>query len=325
MDILYGSQAILARIRGILASSSYSGRRVVLVAYIGKDYASFLPDPAQMEIVCNPTAGATDPTAISELCRAKADVYFSDKLHMKVYWSEKRGCVITSANLSRNAFGVKGLKEAGVYVEAGAVEIERFLAQAKPYRVNGKNLERLKLETEELDRILASTGKGWRTRDNFTYADWYRRPPLERKFWKLGWWTENAEVATDTRDWLNKNYGSSKPNYWLNFANGDAAQGDWFLAFRIAANNEIKNMRWMYADHIVRMSKNDPAYDKDYPYQVFQAEPLSRCPEHPFRITLPFKVAFQTAAKKYGINKIVDSTNVAPPSALLKFINQFLE
>ena len=116
MKILYGSEMIRAAIVDLFGKATKFDRRVVLVAYIGKDHAKFLLNPAGIQIVCNPTPGATSPIAVSELQQLGADIYFSDKLHMKVYWSQKKGCVITSANLSQNALGVRGLKEAGVFL-----------------------------------------------------------------------------------------------------------------------------------------------------------------------------------------------------------------
>jgi hypothetical protein len=83
--ILYNSSEIGDCIKKIMANPLDGQRRVVLVAYIGRDYASFLPDPKDIEIVCSPTPGATRAEAVAGLQRVGAKIQFSDKLHMKVY------------------------------------------------------------------------------------------------------------------------------------------------------------------------------------------------------------------------------------------------
>ncbi len=61
-----------------------------------------LPDYSDVEIYCWPQAGATDPNALARLREPKygARIFLCDGLHMKLYWVEGVGSVITSANLS---------------------------------------------------------------------------------------------------------------------------------------------------------------------------------------------------------------------------------
>jgi len=56
-----------------------------------------------------------------------ANLQFADRLHMKVYWSEGSGVVVTSANLSTNALGVGDLKEAGVLLGPESLDIDNSL------------------------------------------------------------------------------------------------------------------------------------------------------------------------------------------------------
>jgi phosphatidylserine/phosphatidylglycerophosphate/cardiolipin synthase-like enzyme len=115
----YTSGELRLRIRKLFEIPKAAGRRVVIVAYIGVDYATFLPNPKGTEIVCSPTPGATSAEAVQKLIEAGARVWFSDRLHMKVYFAQKIGCLITSANLSDNALGMNGLKEMGILVRCG--------------------------------------------------------------------------------------------------------------------------------------------------------------------------------------------------------------
>src|SRR5580704_14011505 len=157
--VLYNSGAIRTEIHKLFNKPSRLHRRVVLIAYMGQDHATYLPDPRGIEIVCSPTAGAASVRAVTELQEAKALIKFSDKLHMKVYWSAERGCLITSANLSRNALGIKGLKEAGVLLDATAVNIEQLLKEAMPYAVTDSRLKKLQLDEDKIKRAMAAVGK----------------------------------------------------------------------------------------------------------------------------------------------------------------------
>ena len=115
--ILTNSTAIHGKIKEMFSTKTRHRRRVVLVAYVGKDAPSLLPDAQGVEIYCWPQAGATHPEAIRTLVQRGAEIFFVPSLHMKLYWVRDIGALFTSANLSRNALGVGGLHEAGVFLE----------------------------------------------------------------------------------------------------------------------------------------------------------------------------------------------------------------
>jgi hypothetical protein len=95
---------------------------VALVAYVGGEAQAFLPDPNGLELVCWLQPGATDALTLGRLKKRGAILFKSKKLHMKVYWSSRKGCVVCSANASGNALGGGGLIEAGVRLPPGAVD-----------------------------------------------------------------------------------------------------------------------------------------------------------------------------------------------------------
>lgn len=123
---LYTSKEIRQAIAEIFRVGK-DGRRIALSAYVGDSADSYLPFPKKLEVICSPTPGATNPSAIRKLISLGATVQFVDGLHMKVYWSEGVGSVVTSANLSINAMGVGGLKEAGVLLGPEAIDIDQLL------------------------------------------------------------------------------------------------------------------------------------------------------------------------------------------------------
>jgi hypothetical protein len=92
-EVLYTSGAIHSRIKKLFSKTEPKDRRVVLVAYVGADALKFLPNPKGIRVICSPVLG-TDPGAVQTLKARGAIVEASDRLHMKVYWSERNGCVI---------------------------------------------------------------------------------------------------------------------------------------------------------------------------------------------------------------------------------------
>jgi hypothetical protein len=323
MKVLYSSRMIKSHIDILFETASPHDKRVILVAYIGKDHAKFLPNPKGIEIICSPTPGATSSTAVSELQAAGARMYFSDRLHMKVYWSEKRGCVIASANLSRNAFGERGLKEAGVFVGPNIVKIDELRKAAKPYAMTERHLRMLKVQEDSINKALASVGRHW-SRNNFSYSEWYVLEPPVRQQWKLGWWMSETDYAQAGLDIVKAKYGKSLPAEVMNVTKKQAREGDWFLNFRIKKSGKLDRPYWMYVDHVVRIRRNEDAYEPEYPYQAIQALPTRRCSEPPFKITASFYLSFEKAVKKFHIAKIINDSSLVPSPILLRYVNQFL-
>src|SRR3990172_5431165 len=115
---------------------SEKGRRVALVAFVGKSAEAYLPKPKGIELICWPHAPGTNPTTIKFLMQnRKVDVRFSRRLHMKVYWTATQGTVVTSANLSTNAYGAGALHEAGVLLPSSKIDIDSLLDAVNPQKV----------------------------------------------------------------------------------------------------------------------------------------------------------------------------------------------
>ncbi len=112
MKVLYQSSDVR---REIIKIFSHGGRRrVAIAAFVGDGAESYLPKPPGLEIICWPKAGGTNPNTLRRLTKRGAKIRFADRVHMKVYWADGYGAVITSANLSTNALGSGDLKEAGI-------------------------------------------------------------------------------------------------------------------------------------------------------------------------------------------------------------------
>jgi len=321
-EILYNSNVIRNKIKFIFDAPKQSGRRVALVAYVGQDYAKYLPSPRGIEVICSPTAGATSVIAIDGLRKAKARVRFSDKLHMKVYWSEARGCVITSANLSANALGVRGLKEAGIWIEPDTVNIDKLLIAAQPYNVTSARINKLRREEERHKRAMASIGKR-ETDHGFRYIDWYKLESAAKTNWKLADFDPNLDyyLADAGKRRAKDEFNVYDPVNYHGVGKGEAQEGDWLLQvpYDYKQKNVIGRIVWMKVDFVVPIGRRERSRDKENPFQAVQVMPTSRYERPPFPLTPQFSKAFRAAAAKIGRNCLVPGT-MKPSKRLLEAI-----
>ena len=312
MKILYSSGELRDAITNVLADPETQDRRVALVAFVGGQAQAFLPDPNELEIVCWLQPGATDPLTLDRLRKRGAKIYKSERLHMKVYWSSRRGCVICSANASGQALGAGPQKEVGVWLPPNIVDIERLWSYANPKPINDADLKRLTRLAERVPRHNVSRSEeprpdflGWQ---NFS----------GRLDWKLGWWMTNAKFAKDAVKIANRTYGVTEPADFLDLTREQARPNDWFLTFRLPGGTDLV---WMCVDFIIEVSPSDKAaYDKDYPFQAVQANPLRVYRPPPFVIDKAFRRAFKKAIAAYGERRIERMESLRPPKPLLDLI-----
>lgn len=311
MKILYSSGELHDAIKNVLADPQPHDRRVALVAFVGGQAQAFLPDPKGLEIVCWLQPGSSDALTIDRLRKRDAKVYKSERLHMKVYWSSRRGCVICSANASSNALGGGGQKEAGVWLPPERVDIERLWSYAKPKPIKDGDLKRLarlaeRMSTDYADRSVELPPD---------FLEWQNFSG--RRDWKLGWWVEEAEYAKDAVKMAKQRYGVTKPNNMLNMKKGQAHNSDWFLMFGLPGGTY---MRWMYVDFIIKVRPSDKsAYENDYPYQAVQVNPPGAY-RPPFGLNNAFRSAFKKAIKLYGEKRIESTESLRTPKSLLDLI-----
>lgn len=312
-EVLYNSAQIREKIAYLFGQPEGAGRRVALVAYIGKNYADYLLCPARIEIVCSPTAGATSAVAVDRLRDAKASVWFSDQLHMKVYWSEKRGCVVTSANLSDNALGIKGLKEAGVWLEPDTVEIDSLMKEAQPYKVTDARLERLRRGEEQYKRAMAGIGRR-DPDDGFQYLDWYSLSLAARTPWKVGDYVGEDEIAPAAEERLKVEFNRTKVENYLSIKSQHLLdEGNWVLQFEFDYDEKkaTGNPEWMKVDFVASFEKK-----RAYKFQAIQVHPTSSYERPPFRLTPQFKKAFKVAIAKLGDARVVKKSMLASDALL---------
>jgi hypothetical protein len=311
-EILYSTKSVRDRIMYVLQEPGLSDRRVVLVAFLGADALSYLPHPGNLLVVCSPTPGATSPAAIRELLIRKAQVKFSHGLHMKVYWSSSRGCVVTSANASTSAFGARGLKEAGVFLGPGVVEINRLIEEASPQPITEAAMATLERENKRLPRRFMLDQR----HSNIDYLTWYQSP--FRAPWKLGWYDTDGDFAEAAISKARQEFDAD-PNDMLPFRKKQISQADYLLAF-LVKDRAVHRPYWFYAQFVTPVSKRDPAFHPGYPSQAVQVQSSSKCPRPPFAITPGFRKAFASAVHECGLTAIQAAESLIPPDKLLDVI-----
>jgi hypothetical protein len=312
MQILYSSAELRRAIIRVLARPQSHDRRVVLVAFVGGHAEAFLPDPKGLEIVCWLQPGATYALTLARLRKRGAKIFKSVRLHMKVYWSSRRGCVICSANASSFALGRHGNKEAGVWFPPNVVDIERLLAYARPKPIRANDLKDLARKEAGPRGPKPPLEPQPPPPDFLEWLDLPARPD-----WKLGWWSETGDFPKIAVEAAKKSYGVKEPAMSLDVRQRQADESDWLLQSKLPLGTSLE---WQYVDFIIKGRPSDEEFDPDYPFHAVQANPSSRYSEPPFKLNGAFRSAFKKAIKSYGAERIESTESLRPPKRLLKLI-----
>lgn len=317
MKILYDSSAVHTAIKKVLAKSDkMQDRRVAIVAYVGDAADAFLPHLKGLEIICCLKPGSTSALALERLMKRGAELSHSPGLHMKVYWSSVNGCVISSANASGSALSRGGLKEAGVLLEPGQVDIEQLIRGIAPKPV--KKTELLKLQREA--DAAAAKGGVHSTNGNgelVEFSEW--RSSIAPKPWKLGWWTEWCAASAKADSEAKSRFGVRSAHDCLSFRGRQYKQGDWILCFRLGEKK--LQPHWLYSDFVVQIDADDKAYSEDYPLQVVQVHKEKHYPPPPFDVrSSRFKAALTDTVEEYGEDRLDELRSLLPPKRFLDLL-----
>lgn len=311
--ILYESNKIQ---REIIRRFSTSRKR--RVAIVGEDAQAYLPHPNGIELVCWPQAGGTNPDALRRLIKLGVEVLFVDGLHMKLYWTQDRGAIVTSANLSTNALGAGNLKEIGVLLDSGKIQIDAIISQIKPRKCTAAELKRL----DRAHKLYASNNRSGRgSRGVARFGQWFVAPG--RSNWKLGWWDWEGHISINAKAFTKAQYGIPSPNDFLGCRTKDYRRDDWVLCFKLATKRAT-DLRWLYVNHLVPVSRNDKkAYEASYPFQAIQMWSQRVYAGMPFRIDSRFRRAFAKAVTDFGSDKIRNLKSQSPPPSLMNKIYSY--
>jgi hypothetical protein len=313
MEILLTADAIAKRVRYVLEASE--GERYAIVAFIGAQPLAWIKKPKDLHIYCWPSAGGTHPDGIDSLVREGANVAFIERLHSKVYHSE-RGTVLGSANLSSNALGGT-LTETAVYLPPGAFPIEEQLARLTmglcPPRTDkfSRRLEKLRidhnayLQRNPAERTLEDNSSDIgaiveiATERTRSFADWYRAP--DRAQWQLGVWLTLATMPEDIEQ-EEINFAGKEPATWI----GDEREDKFVLSmptlecqfFQKAYKIRKDGIGWWFP-HIVRKTVLEDWADMPYIFTAQDRIPVGS--SVPFDLDDPkFQPALSKAVEELG-------------------------
>jgi hypothetical protein len=314
MKILSRSSEIRSEIIKLFSSSK--GRRVAIAAFVGEGAEAYLPKPTGIHLICWPKAGGTNPNVLRRLMKLGVSISFVDSLHMKLYWAEDKGIIITSANLSTNALGAGSLKEIGVLLPKGVIEIDELISKLRPRPVSVSELRTL----DRLHKLYLI-----RNRDDFrasglraqSFEDWY--DSAHKVEWRLGWWDLLEYSASQSAKAIcKKEYGVPEPHWAQVCTRRQFKKGDWILSFRLNANN-VSSATWMFVDYVVNLTTKEKR-SAGCSCEAVQIWSPNRYPERPFLIDSRFRRALAQAVREYGANKLQNERSALPKEPLLDLI-----
>lgn len=293
--------------------SQSTTRRVAIVAFVGDGAEAYLPSPKGLHLICWPKAGGTNPNELRRLIKRGAEISFVDSLHMKLYWSASRGSIITSANLSTNALGIGNLKEIGVLLPKGAIDIDRLIESIKPRAATTVELRKLdRLHKLYVIKNREESRRG-RSKEQ-SFGEWYES--AHRPDWRMAWWEEYLTGASGSAKVISKReYGKLEPHWAQECRRREFRDGDWTLSFRLNRRGATA-ATWMFVDYVVNLSASEKRHSS-YPCEAVQVWPPNRYPERPFQIDSRFRTAFSSAVKEYGVDKLRNSRSSIPKEPLL--------
>lgn len=287
------------------------GRRVAIVAFIGKSAEAYLPKPAGIELVCWPHAPGTNPETIKLLIRKGVDVRFAERLHMKVYWTATKGAVVASSNLSTNAYGAGALHEAGVVVPSSLIDIDSLLESTKPKKVTVEALNLLGKMTKHAKRTHPPNAS------KRTFLDWLEDP--KRTPWRLHCFDGYGGGASKRLKVAAKNEtGSSNVQEFFYCRRNEINPHDFVLCIDLASQRKPLVDRWVFVHQVVLVARDDSRYTKEWPFQAGQFHVDSACPRPPFQIDGVFRKAVRRTYKSLeGTSENFSLERTSRPEKLL--------
>jgi len=289
-QILYTSNDIRKAILRLFTNGR--GRRVAITAFVGHGADLYLPRKRNraegIEVICWPREG-TNPDALRVLLAKGVKVYFADSVHMKVYWSEGQGAILTSANMSRNALT---LKEIGILLGHNEIDIDGIIKTLRIRPLSPKELL-------NLDRIHKTHYTEKQNEDfshkTLSFAQWHESP--YRPQWKLAHFTDWGNSSSAAKAVIKKEHGLAGPYRTFFDKRKDFQEQDWVLLLRDPLAGP-KGVSWFLVEGIINVPDGDKAFLPQWPYEFIQLS--TKIPPPPFRTNAQFQRALYKAVERHG-------------------------
>lgn len=277
MHYLRNSLEIKQKLQSLFSGS---GEKWAIVGFVGYNALDHLPRGVDnLSVICWPKAGGTNPDGVRRLIDNGVSVYFCDRLHQKIYWKNRTGLIIGSANLSDNALGENGLHEFAVYCEDNDFDINQITSGLDYLRATPEALAKLDVEHAALARREKGPLNG-----KFSSAPSFLESLKTRcpKQWKLVTWSELREDSSQIQTEVKTHFGKES---WINDNDVDSGAfeiGDFVLQLKINDEGIIEraNARWLLVDHIVGKRNNRT---------IIQVHKLDNRTPPPFKIDSAFQ------------------------------------
>jgi len=255
----------------------------IAVAYVGKDWKSYIDSKVLKEIVLSPTLG-TNPIAVVELAESLGweNVHFLDNLHSKIYLGDEKAA-LGSFNLSANALSASGLEEAGFIIEDTQIvaSLRKLFNEYKLLALSAYRTKELKIE--KLAELRAIWDRGVSTRVIQDDASDGSTRQL----------ADYQPVASDEIYvcWVSGELEYNKSNVRahtiedsVNFLADDDVKADRWILYWYAKTDgspdESQDLCWMHVDEVVE----NGAIEEKYTKLAIQRNDRNR-PQPPFELT----------------------------------------
>jgi hypothetical protein len=314
ITVLSDATAVHKKLKDMFSRRTRAQRRVIVVAYVGRDACTLLPDYKGVELYCWPQTGATDPYALADLrsTRYGARIRLVDHLHMKLYWAQHEGFVITSANLSRRALGDTVQEEIGIFCDDPSnISIDEIVHRLKSRRLKAPELQQLQERHDEYWASVPRTNGNGKPRKSGGFEEWYRSDRLPR--WKFGWWDGHDDESESTAELAHQRYDVTEIDDFIPCERGQLKRNDWVLCFRLSRNGRVSSPSWLRVDFVNTVTGPERT-KKGYDQEAVQLRPLT--PEHrpPFSISLE---ALRKTVDNFGTDRIRTAKDLTPSRAFL--------
>jgi hypothetical protein len=323
MEILTTNQQIRDKVRWVLGDAH--DERIALVAFVGNNADKFLANPKGIQLYCWLKVPGTNPNGLRSLLCKRVTLFSVDNLHIKLYWSRRRGAVLGSANLSENALENGVQFELAVYLPPKTINVESLIAQF--------DLESIKsIDDPEIDRFEKKYNL-YHLRNKGEDLRYSRRKPQMRGFlewrrlkrnsdkanFRLFWWEDDVDPPRDALQAVKQETGSYKYYGFINtHSTENYKKGDWVLCFRVSRdkNGAIRPSRLEWFIPEVLGKTRSKAWG-DYNRFWFQLK--GYFPPVPFSLKDPiFKQALTKVLIEYGNNVgNVVKNGIEPTAAFL--------
>jgi hypothetical protein len=306
MEILSTNRQIREKIGWVLGNPQ--DERIVLVAFVGANPLRFLEHPKGIKLYCWLTVPGTSPKGLWALRGEGVELFAVDNLHMKLYWSRKRGAVLGSANLSENALDDGSQFELAVYLPPNTIDAKVIAKKLIATSINKTRIEQFEkefnlytLRNPEIPRKRSVT--------SLTFLEWYKSGGAK---WRIFSWRYRYDsVPKDTLTAIKRETGN---DYYYDsissWTKNHYKKGEWVLCFKEKLNANGKSssssFSWFIPQIYTPTKAKKWAESKHFWFQIAR-----HLPDLPFNPRdQVFQRAFSKAVDQIGnTDEIMDSDN----------------